>query len=75
MSDLDLEIHVIPKRFYYHEVAYVRGLEAEIKQLRAALEEIDNFAWSALTADCEEARVELNRRVKVCRDVLKRNLK
>jgi hypothetical protein len=28
------EIVVVPKELYYHEVAYVRGLEAEVELLR-----------------------------------------
>jgi hypothetical protein len=38
-------------------------LQRERQDLLAACEEIDTFAWSAMTADCEEARVELNRRI------------
>lgn len=30
----DLEVHVIPKNLYYHEVAYVRRLEAVEKASR-----------------------------------------
>jgi hypothetical protein len=28
---------VVPKEFYYHEVEYVRGLEARVAKLEAAL--------------------------------------
>lgn len=30
---------VVPRELYYHEVAYVRGLEAEIARLRNLLDE------------------------------------
>jgi hypothetical protein len=30
---------VVPKELYYHEVGYVRGLEARVAQLEAALRE------------------------------------
>jgi hypothetical protein len=30
----ELKVVVVPKELYYHEVAYVRGLEAEIERLR-----------------------------------------
>lgn len=36
----DLEIHMVPRNLYYHEVAYVRGLEAENERLKAALKEV-----------------------------------
>ena len=36
MSD-KLEIVMVPKELYYHEVAYVRGLEKRIEALEAAL--------------------------------------
>jgi hypothetical protein len=35
----ELELHVVPRDLYYHEVAYVRGLEAEIERLRSLLVE------------------------------------
>lgn len=33
----DIRAVVVPKELYYHEVAYVRGLEAENERLRKAL--------------------------------------
>ena len=39
MSD-NLQIVAVPKELYYHEVAYVRGLEKRIEALEAALREI-----------------------------------
>ena len=36
MSD-NLQIVMVPKELYYHEVAYVRGLEKRIEALEAAL--------------------------------------
>ena len=44
MSD-NLQIVVVPKELYYHEVAYVRGLEKRIEALEAALR--DAFAQPA----------------------------
>ena|SRR6185503_244355 len=37
-----------------------------------ALRGIDEFAWSSMKADCEEARVEAMRRIDACRDALKK---
>lgn len=65
------QYHLPPMSAYAEKDDMIADLRAEIERLRAALELIDNFAWSALTADCEEARVELNRRVQVCREALK----
>ena len=39
----DLEIVTVPKNLYYHEVAYVRRIEAENKRLRDALERADYY--------------------------------
>jgi hypothetical protein len=40
----DLEITVVPRNLYYHEVAYVRGLEAKLAKAREALQwYADNF--------------------------------
>jgi hypothetical protein len=36
MSD-DLEIVTVPRELYYHEVAYVRGLEADNERMKAAI--------------------------------------
>lgn len=33
----DIEVTVVPRELYYHEVAYVRGLEARNAELVAAL--------------------------------------
>jgi hypothetical protein len=41
MSD-DLKIVCVPKDLYYHEIDYVRGLEARIAALEAALQSIAN---------------------------------
>lgn len=35
----DLEFVMVPRDLYYHEVAYVRGLEARIKRLEAECRE------------------------------------
>jgi hypothetical protein len=35
----DLKIVVVPKELYYHEVAYVRGLETAARAMLAALKE------------------------------------
>jgi hypothetical protein len=35
----DLKIVVVPKELYYHEVAYVRGLETAARAMLAALHE------------------------------------
>jgi hypothetical protein len=35
----DIEITMVPKYLFYHEVAYVRGLEKKNAELVAALEE------------------------------------
>jgi hypothetical protein len=40
----ELRIVTVPKELYYHEVAYVRGLEAEIERLRAALTDIEKLS-------------------------------
>ena len=37
----DLEVTLVPKELYYHEVAYVRGLEKEIATLRARVAELE----------------------------------
>jgi hypothetical protein len=44
--------------------------EARIAELEAALRLVDDFAWTAVKADCEDARQELNRRVNICREAL-----
>jgi hypothetical protein len=56
MSD-DLKIVTVPRELYYHEVAYVRGLEADNKRLRddnakliAVLETIAGAATDKLQA-------------------------
>ena len=49
----------------------MRRDQAEITRLRAALREIDTFAWSAVRCDYGEATSELQRRVDVCRAALK----
>jgi hypothetical protein len=38
----ELELHLVPKELYYHEVAYVRGLEAQIAAKDVALTRIVN---------------------------------
>ena len=40
MSD-DLKIVTVPRELYYHEIAYVRGLEADNERLRDALKAIE----------------------------------
>lgn len=42
MTDNNLRIDIIPRDLYYHEVAYVRGLEKRIEVLEAALRSIAN---------------------------------
>lgn len=37
------------------------------RDMLKALRLFDNFAWTAVTADCEASRKELNRRIAVCR--------
>jgi chromosome segregation ATPase len=37
-----LKIVTVPRELYYHEVAYVRGLEAEIERLRRDNEHLTN---------------------------------
>jgi thiamine monophosphate kinase len=44
--------------------------KAEVEQLKAALRLMDEFAWTAVTADCEEARVGLNERLAAVRAAL-----
>ena len=34
----DLELHLVPKELYYHEIAYVRGLETQIAELKKELD-------------------------------------
>jgi hypothetical protein len=48
----------------------VRELRAEVARLRAALRLMDEFAWTAVTADCEEARIGLNERLAAVRAAL-----
>lgn len=48
-----------------------RHCDARIKKARKALSLIETFAWSAITADCPQSKMELMRRINVCRDVLK----
>lgn len=67
----DVQVTTVPKELYYHEVAYVRGLEARNAELVAALEGIikanDDFRsqlpkdWDGdLVSDaCERARAVL----------------
>jgi len=43
----------------------------EIERLRTALRLMDEFAWTAVTADCEEARIGLNERLAAVRAALK----
>ena len=44
--------------------------EAERDALRKALADLVNFAWTAVTADCEEARVNLNGKIAKARAAL-----
>ena len=48
-----------------------RHCDARIDKARKALRLIDNFAWTAVTADCEASRKELQRRIDFCRQTLR----
>lgn len=52
-----------------HEIILVQL--AQIQILRDALGLIDTFAWTAVSADCEESRLELQRRIDACRKAMK----
>jgi len=53
------EIVVVPRDLYYHEVAYVRGLEKEIERLRSiAVERMGLFGQAA--SKVEELEAALN---------------
>jgi len=41
-------------------------------ELVEALRGIDEFAWSSMKADCDEARIEAMRRIDACRTALKK---
>ncbi len=56
----DIEITVVPKDLYYHEVAYVRGLEAQNADLMAALKGARGFiAVETLKSDRAYADMKL----------------
>ena len=44
--------------------------ETERDAMREALADLVNFAWTAVTADCEEARVNLNGKIAKARAAL-----
>ena len=44
MSD-DLKLVVVPRELYYHEAAYVRGLEEALKPFAAVAEAEDGETW------------------------------
>lgn len=52
----DLKIVVVPKELYYHEVAYVRGLETAARAMLAALKEVASHYHAA---DDEMVRVAI----------------
>jgi BMFP domain-containing protein YqiC len=61
MSD-ELRIDMVPRELYYHEKAYVRGLEARIEELETALRTLVKYApddRSALTARIEALEAAL----------------
>jgi hypothetical protein len=47
------QLVVVPRDLYYHEVAYVRGLEARVKEL-----ETQTHTLKKLLAECQEAENE-----------------
>ncbi|MDB5612101.1 MAG: hypothetical protein JWP25_9001 [Bradyrhizobium sp.] len=48
----DLELTTVPRDLYYHEVAYVRDLEVDLKQARTDAE-LWKSRWEAERADHE----------------------
>lgn len=48
----------------------VERLRARCAELEKALRLFDNFAWTAVRTDCNEAMLELNRRITTARAVL-----
>ena len=49
----------------------VDAMATRIELLMAAARLIDEFAWTAVTADCKESHQELNRRIRCCRAALR----
>ena len=43
----DPEIVTVPRELYYHEVAYVRGLEAQLATAMAKIDEMDRLLTAA----------------------------
>jgi hypothetical protein len=52
-GDHEPQLVVVPRDLYYHEVAYVRGLEARVKELEAQTQTLKK-----LLAECQEAENE-----------------
>jgi hypothetical protein len=50
----DLKIVMAPRELYYHEVAYVRGLEAEIERLRAIAENVEALRRNLEDVSCRQ---------------------
>ena len=65
----DTAINSILDGMEIHQVTLARA-EAERVALREALADLVNFAWTAVTADCEEARVNLNGKIAKARAAL-----
>ena len=53
-----------------HNLAKADKERKRVERLETALRSLTEFAWSAVTADCEEARVELNSRLERARKAL-----
>lgn len=51
-------------------IAEIEREHTEIERLRDCLREFDEFAWTAVTADCEEARQNLQRKIDKARAAL-----
>lgn len=49
----------------------VERLRSRVEKLREALKEFDEFAWTAVKADCEEARLNLQAKIDKARAILK----
>jgi hypothetical protein len=72
MSD-DLKVVLVPRELYYHEVAYVRGLEVDNKRLREAVKGL-LIEWDRLTKYGSPLAKAANDRVVAARAALERKL-
>jgi hypothetical protein len=50
-----------------HNLAKADKERKRVERLETALRGLTEFSWSAVTADCEEARIELNKRLEGAR--------